>query len=63
MGFAPPPHSGFAFIAAPERQRLWTIVVTWGSPVYRSDVHFSEGRLASLYARRRFLRMNFVELR
>ena len=22
LGFAPPPHSGFAFIAAPERQRL-----------------------------------------
>jgi hypothetical protein len=29
MGFAPPPHSGFAFLAAPERQRLWTIVLTW----------------------------------
>jgi hypothetical protein len=22
MGFAPPPHGGFAFIAAPERQHL-----------------------------------------
>src|SRR5829696_8754824 len=63
LGFAPPPHSGFAFIAAPERQRLRTIVLTWSPPVYRLDVHTSEGRLASLYARKRFLRMNFVELR
>src|SRR5215203_6723663 len=63
LGFAPPPHSGFAFIAAPERQRLRTIVLTWSPPVYRLDVHTSEGRLASLYARKRFLRMNFGELR
>src|SRR5918995_4895586 len=63
MGFASPPHSGFAFIAAPERQRLSTIVLTWSPPVYRLDVHLSEGRLASLYARKRFLRMNFGERR
>jgi hypothetical protein len=63
FGFAPPPHSGFAFIAAPERQRLWTIVLTWSPPVYRPDGHLSEGRMASFYARRLFLRMNFGELR
>src|SRR5215208_1864462 len=63
LGFAPPPHSGFAFIAAPERQGLRTIVLTWSPPVYSLDVHISEGRLASLYARKRFLRMNFGERR
>jgi hypothetical protein len=63
LGFAPPPHSGFAFIAAPERQGLRTIVLTWSPPVYSLDVHISEGRLASLYARKRFLRVNFSELR
>jgi hypothetical protein len=59
----------------PASQRVWlyrgagapalvrTIVLTWSPPVYRPDVHLSEGRLASLYAWRRFLRMNFVELR
>jgi hypothetical protein len=25
MGFAPPPHSGFAFLAAPERLRVTTL--------------------------------------
>jgi hypothetical protein len=61
MGFAPPPHSGFAFLAAPELQRLWSIVLTWRPPVYRSDGYLSEQRLASSYARRLFLRMNFVD--
>src|SRR5215218_10511897 len=41
-----------------------TIVLTWSPPAYMPDGHLSRGRLASfLYARRLFLRMNFVELR
>jgi hypothetical protein len=60
-GLYTPPHSGSAYLAAPELQRLWSIVLTWSPPVYRSDGHLSEGRLASLHARRQFLRLNFVE--
>ena len=40
MGFAP--HGGFVFIATPERQRLYIIVLTWRRPAYRPHGHFSQ---------------------
>src|SRR5215217_4976890 len=55
LGFAPPLRSGFAFIAAPERQRLQMIVLAWGRPTYRPHGHFSQPMQARLYARWRFL--------
>ena len=39
MGFAP--HDGFVFIATPERQRLYIIVLTWRRRAYRPR-HFSQ---------------------
>src|SRR5829696_4852948 len=63
IGFASPPRSGFAFIAAPQRQRLCTIVLSWKRPAYRPHGHFSQPSVPRLYARWLFLGTNIRERR
>src|SRR5215212_3844844 len=63
LGFALPPHDGFAFVAAPECPRLYTIVLSWSGPAYRPHSHLSQGRQASLYARWLFPEGELLSLR
>ena len=61
MGFAPPPHGGFAFVAAPERPRICENVLSQGRQDHMPHRHFFD--LNGSYDERLHLKANLLERR